>query len=485
MKQKRVIYANDARHFYLFVFEPPMAMEDAWRPIDDVAGTNVDTFVYMVERGDGLFYPSKVGQRFGSDIQPFDQVAYYRVWYNMQSLIDRGLDPLKVLIDRAHDKGMDFIASLRMTSYLGLDKSLMVPDGRGFVHQEVRDHQFAVLKELTHDYATEGIEMDLSLSPGGGPFALRAEDVDEYTPVITEYIGSIADMVHNRPGGRGRGVVGARIYPTEAMNRRVGYDVRTWIEEGHVDYVVPMMYTYFVLDPNMPIDWVLDASKESDTSVYGMLQPHTGTEATAGAQSGHPSADQMRAAAATLWDRGAEGVYTYFANWPLGDVERRFLSDIGDPDIMAEKTKHYTLAERNEKAVELDYDQPVPVEIPEADPNKKYAIPFYIADDIDGKADRIKHVILRVRVDNLMSADELSISLNGRSLKEEACTRIHGPLGPYGAQRLEFHLKDVRPTRGRNTLEISLDGRPPNMAAGVTIRDVQIIVEYSPYPSRL
>ena len=32
-----------------------MALEDAWRPIDDVAGTNVDTFVYMVERGDGLF----------------------------------------------------------------------------------------------------------------------------------------------------------------------------------------------------------------------------------------------------------------------------------------------------------------------------------------------------------------------------------------------------------------------------------------------
>ena len=32
-----------------------MTLVDAWRPIDDVAGTNVDTFVYMVERGDGLF----------------------------------------------------------------------------------------------------------------------------------------------------------------------------------------------------------------------------------------------------------------------------------------------------------------------------------------------------------------------------------------------------------------------------------------------
>ena len=97
-----------------------MTLEDAWRPIDDVAGTNVDTFVYMVERGDGLFCelhrpiippqwqlkvaalsdPSEVGGQFGSDIQPFEQVAYWRAWHNMKSLEQRGLDPLRVLVDR-------------------------------------------------------------------------------------------------------------------------------------------------------------------------------------------------------------------------------------------------------------------------------------------------------------------------------------------------------------------------------------------------
>ena len=29
MKRQRTIYYNDARHYYLFVFEPPMAMVDA------------------------------------------------------------------------------------------------------------------------------------------------------------------------------------------------------------------------------------------------------------------------------------------------------------------------------------------------------------------------------------------------------------------------------------------------------------------------
>ncbi len=66
-----------------------MKMEDAWRPIDEVAGTAVDTFSYGVERGDGLFYPSKVGRQFkyGGDSTAFRQAAYWRVWHNMQSLI--------------------------------------------------------------------------------------------------------------------------------------------------------------------------------------------------------------------------------------------------------------------------------------------------------------------------------------------------------------------------------------------------------------
>ena len=44
MKRKRIIYFNDARHYYLFVFEPPMTLADAWVPVDEVAGTSVDTF---------------------------------------------------------------------------------------------------------------------------------------------------------------------------------------------------------------------------------------------------------------------------------------------------------------------------------------------------------------------------------------------------------------------------------------------------------
>ena len=38
MRKRRTIYHNDARHYYLWVFDSPIKMEDAWRPIDEVAG---------------------------------------------------------------------------------------------------------------------------------------------------------------------------------------------------------------------------------------------------------------------------------------------------------------------------------------------------------------------------------------------------------------------------------------------------------------
>ena len=75
MRRRRTIYFNDARHYYLFVFEPPMKLEDAWRPVDEAAGTAVDTFVYGVNRGDGCFWPTKAGVRFGagSGAEPEDR----------------------------------------------------------------------------------------------------------------------------------------------------------------------------------------------------------------------------------------------------------------------------------------------------------------------------------------------------------------------------------------------------------------------------
>ena len=484
MRQKRTIYFNDARHYYLFVFEPPMTLEDAWVPIDEVAGTAVDTFIYGVERGDGLFYPSRIGMRFGQDIQPFQMAAYWRVWHNMQSLIDRGLDPLQVLIDRAHDKNMDFIASLRMAPHGGMDPAHRLEnDGGGLAHAEVRDHQYAVLEELITEYPTEGVELDFAL-PGGGSRVLRPEDVAATTPVLTDYVERISEMVRKQPGEPRQ--IGVRVLPTEEMNREQGLDVRTWLERGLVDFAVPLRYGYMILDPNMPIDWLIEAAHAADTAIYAMLQPYVCDEQTGAPQRVCPTSEQMRAAVANYQARGVDGLYTWFLRWPLGDTERRMLTELGDPDLVKEKDKHYVLARNVQTGEETHYQTHLPIEIPAADTKTRHAIPFYIADDIEAVRNRIRQLQLKINITDLVTADRLTILLNGRSLENEICRRDYGSqVAPYVGQWLEFHLKDVLPRKGENLLEVVLEKRAEGLASPLRIEQVELIVEYGSYPSRL
>jgi len=480
MRRRRTIYFNDARHYYLFVFEPPMRLEDAWRPVDEAAGTGVDTFIYGVARGDGLFYPSKVGLRFGADQLAFESAPYWRVWENMQSLIDGGLDPLTVLIDRAHQKGMDFFASLRMGDLPGMaPKYTLAAGGRGYVHPEVRDHQFAVLEELATQYPVEGVELDFAAAPGGSSFCFRPEDVPEYTPVLTDMVRKVSEMVRHRPSSPGQ--IGARVYPTEELNLKVGLDVCTWLREGLVDFVAPLVYAYFILDANMPIDWLVQAAHENGVAVYGMLQPYYRDESRRFYPVENATPAMMRAAAANFWEMGVDGLYTWFLSWPLGDVERSILTDLGDPELVKESDKHYFLRRRSEATAGHDYEAFLPLEIPAADPGKCYRIPFAIADNTQN--DRMRGVKLRIGVSNLVSSDQLKMLLNGKSLEKETCRRdFIRSRDPYTGQWLEFRLEKVRPQRGRNLLEISLAERPAGLEGGVTVEDIEIIVEYGTYP---
>ena len=485
MIKKRTIYFNDARHYYLFVFEPPMSMEDAWNPIDEVAGTSVDTFIYGVARGDGLFYPSKVGRRFGTDTHPFEAAPDYRVFYNMQSLIDRGLDPLQVLIDRAHEKGMEFFSSLRISDTPGLNPNFHVAQGgRGYMHQETRDHQFNVLNELVYDYNSDGIELDFAAAPGGTDYWFNETDAKTNANVMTEWVTRVSEMARNRKGNKAS--VGARIYPTEQMCTDQGLEIRKWIETELLDWVVLLSYRDFKLDPDMPMDWAIKLCHANDVSVYGMLQPYSIDESAGAPERAHAPPEVTRAAAANFYSKGVDGIYTWFLRWPLGSPQRQTLTEIGDQDLIKMADKNYILRHRDKASEKRGYDANIPVNIPDADPTKKYSIPFYVSDEFDEKAQYIKQVKLRLNIANLLSNDKLTIELNGNSLTNEPLIRNYGrPFDPYGAQLLEFDLRNFKPNTGNNVISISLDSRPEDMVNGITVEKVELSVEYGSYPSTL
>ena len=499
MKKQRILYFNDARHYYLFVHEPPMSLEEAWRPIDEIAGTSVNTFVYGVERGDGLFYPSRAGRMFeGSMLETGGHEFTYewRTVKNMQGLIDRGLDPLTVLIDRAHDKGMEFIASLRMHSYLGLKDEHRVPtaepwasnpsiagsgllfNGADHSHKEVREHNLAVAGELARDYATDGVELDFIFTAHSFP----REEARDKLDVMTNLVEKISETVRGRPGSPG--ILGARVLPTEEMCLNAGQDVRNWLDKGLLDYVLPMTYDPFRLDCDPPIEWLVEAAQDTDTSVYGFLHPYYQSEGVRRfIEVQHATPAMVRAAAANNYRKGVDGLCAWFLKWPLGDDQRGLLTQIGDPDLLEESDKHYFLRWRSDTMATVGWDGQVPQPI---GVGEKSSFTFEIADDPIGNARRIRQLLLRIKLDNSARDDQITYTLNGDSLNEEQVVSSYGDqIAPYQARWLEFRLRKVTPRQGLNELTISLEGRPDGLSGSITVEDVELLVEYTPYPTEV
>jgi hypothetical protein len=489
MRKQRTIYHNDARHNYLWMFEPPITLEQAWTPVDEVAGTAVDTLSYCVERGDGAFWPTKVGVRFGSDMRPFTSQIIWRAYECMQSLIDRGLDPLQVVIDRAHDKGMDFIADLRLSTYGGMDPAHKIDNGgRGWGHEEMRRHQLEVIEELVTQYPLDGIELDYTAAFGqSGQFYFCAEEVEDYTAVMTAWVGQAAKLVRDKLGNGAQ--IGARIYPTAETNLAQGLDVGTWLDQGLLDFVIPVLYTYTDLDPNMPFSWVVEPARRAEASVYGFLQHYVRSDVTGAAIKEYPTPEMFRAAAANYWDWGVDGLCTYMLHWPLGVEERAILSELGDAEMVKEKNKHYVLARRSPTAAALGYDHTLPHELSVG--AKAHEISFYIADDLEAAATRLAEIRLRLYLANIVSADRFTVVLNDHSLATETCRRLRKTerdTFPHSGARnfwLDFQLQDIRPVQGWNTLTITLDGRPKGLGGSVSLEEVEVIINYSPYPPGL
>ena len=217
-----------------------------------------------------------------------------------------------------------------------------------------------------------------------------------------------------------------------------------------------------------------------------MLQPFLTGEATGDDHTKYPSPATLRAGAANYFARGVDGIYTWYMQWPLGDAERRVLTELGDREAIAEGDKHYILRTALVRVEEMGYGSHLPVEIPVADPRKTYSISFFVADDLEAVRDRIRQVRLVMDVKNLVSADDFVVELNGKSLASETCLRtFESRIRPFRGQKLEYHLEDIRPRKGENVLTVALKKRPEDFGGGVTITKFELLLEYGAYPSTL
>ena len=485
MSKRRLIYYDDARHYHMYVYEPPMRLEHCYAPVDQVAGTGVDTFAWGLGLGPTFFYDTKAGDIFASHLEKIGDPASWRAYENVVSLIDRGLDPMKIIVDRAHEQGMEFIGSFRMAHSsdpkdvenahnwrFKIDHPAWVLKGDdsdpgrknsfNWVHPEVRAERFAIIEEVVTGYDIDGFELDLSF----GPYYFEADEVAQNMHILTDFVRDVRRLADDVGQERGRPIdLGARLHPSLQANLDSGFDVETWFGEGLLDFAVPNVYGHVPIDGDFPFEWLIELACPNGCEVYPAMGSVLGAnrEAFAGV-------DYYRAAAAAYWSRGADGLYLPWFHWPVDSEARQILTEIPDRDVLAEKPRRYYMAPRQEQSVKFGYDAQLPLDLELGRKAPGQTVSLYVAENA-----RRADMTLRLKLAESTSHDSMTVTLNGNALPHTSSRYTsHG----YSYSWLEYPLKSGSLPEGPNEIGVALHSRPSNLTSTVVLEGLEIAVEY-------
>ena len=94
----RLVYNDDTD--IVGTTEVPITREGVQSVIDAHIGTQVDTFVARTGCNGAYVFDTRVESRFGDGIEVFDRATFWRRKENLRILLEAGLDPLRIQIER-------------------------------------------------------------------------------------------------------------------------------------------------------------------------------------------------------------------------------------------------------------------------------------------------------------------------------------------------------------------------------------------------
>ena len=116
MQKPKLIHYNDARHYSIYRYEPPMSLHQWRQPVDEILGTDVDTLVYGLGSGETFLHGTQAGLKWGEGVEEHNMsMMWWTATENLNLALEAGIDPLVVAVERAHEKGRRILGSLRMT----------------------------------------------------------------------------------------------------------------------------------------------------------------------------------------------------------------------------------------------------------------------------------------------------------------------------------------------------------------------------------
>lgn len=503
----RIMFFHDGRHPLLYMYEPPIQKEEFEAAVDELAGTPVQAIMFCLGDGRTVLHNTKVGELWGDRVKKWPHPIFRRAHQNARVLIEGGHDPLRVVCDRAHQKGMLLYPTLIMqqasgdeqdtrTSNFRLRNRHLEIGARGgidpsfpksalqmadFKRREVRDERVALIDETLKRYPVDGFELQLNY----GSRYFRPDEVDEGRKIMTEWIAEIHRAVI--ASGAQRELV-VRVPGSLEGCWSIGLDVREWMRRKIVEVVVPQIFSGPErLDVTSDVRAFVEAAKGTGVRIQPALASDVDSDRVQTAP-----IETIRAAACNYWAQGVDGLYLahWFNRWPYQASFYEILRELPHADIMAPKDKFYSLPTVSFRYPDLaeGVEPGLSVQLPKTLAEGRIStVTFPVADDVRrwAKVGRVHEVLLRVRLTNTTELDRYEFRFNGKPLRPEGDRRINETYKMMAPRYRVFgywyiwRLDEAHwPEMGTNKFEVTLMQRDPDLIPEVALRDVELEIKY-------
>jgi hypothetical protein len=513
-KSGRIIMNDDGQVIAEAPEENPIPFIKSWldRESDFIPFT---TFVFLAAMPDICFYDTKVGEEYGKRFgDTFDE------WYApaMRGLKKEGTDPLKLVAKHMKSKGYEVLAAIRMgdTHHRKLDHKeplcpefaidhpeyvIKQPDARtnetalDYSYPEVREHRFAIMKEVVSEYNIDGLELDFVR---WGKFFPRNMG-REKAYIMTTFLERIRDMmdVEARKKGCDRLRIGVRIPESVDACWLAGIDIKTWVEKGLVDYVV--VSTWNNTDPQLPVDQFTTFTKPAGVETYAMMGNMIGAfwdglpniynrgiamstkHKTKSYHSMLITKAEARAAAANYYAWGADGIYFWNVGIQFGNKQgaspeqreriKRWTQVVCNPQKvyggmrwyhylpMGKGIEDYKPPLRNyawydEGSSVLGHENNPTITFADENMGERQVFPFRMADGRNGE--KLKGT-LEFNIYHATKTDSIDIDINGKMLDLNKVMRADiDPKSGLPGIHFEIELQDCPEFIGDNELGLTI-----------------------------
>ena len=323
--------AADAIVNYLKLEEPlgkgatrAMALAALRQTVDQYQGTGVSHVFWNVNYQRAA-YRSAVWPSYWDVSDPEKNVTgWARGYYELHKL---GIDDVfAIVIPRCRERGVSPWISLRMNDhhYTG-DPSRVSPlffehpelrsrGGKGlfnYARPEVREHYLKLAAEVLERYDVDGLELDWMRTAAN----FDDDEIASGREILTDFVRAVHRETEAAAKRRGHPVqLAVRVPAKPEFAHGLGFDVAAWARDGLVDMVIPSDYWNGFAD--LPVeDW---RARIGVAASQCRIVPFTGTTyaCTKGWMVNVMSRNlaAMRGFAASMLDRGADGIY-FFNNF--------------------------------------------------------------------------------------------------------------------------------------------------------------------------